>query len=137
MLLTKKCQTHCIIQAFLGHSLLFHYCIHLPDCQCPLLGPLALIYPHLCRPSSVSTIRDFALSVPIFPPSLIIFFLQFPSPHPLLQNLAASSRLLKPQLLFPPVCTDTSALSHPTADLSFLSYADKFPKKLMESATLL
>lgn len=144
MLLKTKRQTnpfiHSFIQAFLGHPLLWHYCIHLPDSVSTAWSTCT--HPHLSGLSSVSTIRDFALPVPVFPPSSIFnhFFPPIPIFPPSPAEFSSSCFppcLLNPQPLFPPVCTGTSALPYPIADLSFLSYADIFPKNLMESRILL
>lgn len=131
---------HSFIQAFLGHPLLWHYCIHLPDSVSTAWSTCT--HPHLSGLSSVSTIRDFALPVPIFPPSSI--FNHFSPPIPIsppspaeVSSFCFPPCLLNPQSLFPLVCTGTSALPYPIADLSFLSYVDIFPKNLMESRILL
>lgn len=136
MLFKHYCQkkTTNFIQTFLEHPLLWHYCIHLPEDQHPLLGWLIAIL------TSLDSLQLLPLGIflsqfqfPLhFPYSVILICVLWPPPCPPIPiSQSPSSQfsspnfspcLLNHQPLLSPVCTATSPLPHPCSwfAISFL-----------------
>lgn len=125
MLLKQYCQNKTIdfIEAFLEHSLWWHYCIHLPEYQHPLLGQLVVLSLDSLQLLPLGILLSqfqFPLHLPY--PIIPVHVLWPPPCAPIPISQSPPSEFSHPnfspchlnhQPLFSPICAATSALPYP------------------------